>query len=96
MAVLLVTYDLNKPGQNHSKVLEYIKGFAAWARLSESCYAIKTDLSPGDVCGAIRKLMDNNDHVYIITLSRPYSGFGPKEVNEWLESNLLSAYFYAA
>lgn len=42
MAALLITYDLNSPGQKHAKVLEKIKSFEGWARLSESSYAINT------------------------------------------------------
>lgn len=87
MAVLLVTYDLSKPGQDYADLLKYIKGFG-WARLSESSYAIATDQSPDTVVTAARKYLDANDHVYVINLKRPYSGFGPTDVNEWLEKNL--------
>ena len=48
MAVLLVTYDLNKPGKDYNDLLKTIKSYA-WARLSESSYAIKTDQSPQQV-----------------------------------------------
>jgi hypothetical protein len=41
MSVLLVTYDLNKPGQNYEELKKYIDKFD-WARLSESSYAIET------------------------------------------------------
>lgn len=54
MAVLLVTYDLAKPGQNYEDLLEYLKGFA-WARLSESSYAIKTDLQPQVIADNARR-----------------------------------------
>lgn len=32
--------------------------------------------------------MDPNDTLYVITLARPFGGFGPKEVNSWLEKHL--------
>lgn len=87
MAVLLVTYDLSKPGQDYPDLLMYIKGFA-WARLSESSYAIATDQLPATIMAAVRRYVDANDHIYVINLKRPYSGFGPRDVNEWLEKNL--------
>lgn len=87
MAVLLVTYDLNSPGQAYTNLLGYIKTFS-WAKLSESSYAIRTNESPTVVRDRIRQITDTNDNVYVITLRQPYSGWGPKEVNDWLDNNL--------
>jgi hypothetical protein len=87
MAVLLVTYDLSKPGQDYADLLKYLKGFS-WARLSESSYAIVTDQSPESIATAARNHMDANDTVYVIHLKRPYAGFGPTLVNDWLEKHL--------
>lgn len=87
MTVLLVTYDLNNPGQSYAPLIKYIKSHS-WARLSESTYAIRTDDSPVSVRDRIRQIVDANDNVYVINLKRPFSGWGPKDVNEWLENNL--------
>lgn len=87
MAVLLVTYDLKKPGQDYSDLLKAIKSFS-WARLSESSYAIQTDASAVNVYNVLRPFMDGNDTLYIINMTKPWMGFGPKEVNEWLEECL--------
>lgn len=87
MAVLLITYDLNKPGKDYDDLLKVIKNYP-WARLSESSYAIKTDLTPQLLFDKVKPYIDNNDNLYIINLKRPYAGFGPKGVNEWLEKNL--------
>ncbi|RCW61943.1 hypothetical protein DET61_1385 [Marinobacter nauticus] len=87
MSVLLVTYDLNSPGQKHTKLLEKIKQYN-WARLSESSYAIETYESPQQVFDSLRPITDQNDNLYVITLKRPYTGFGPQAVNDWLESKL--------
>jgi hypothetical protein len=87
MSTLLVTYDLNKPGKNYDDLLKKIKSYA-WARLSESSYAISTHSDPQTVFDALRPFLDQTDNLYVITLKRPYAGFGPKDVNDWLESNL--------
>lgn len=87
MSVLLITYDLKKPGQDYSDLLKYIKGHA-WARLSESSYAIKTSKSVETVYDEVRQSMDADDFVYVINLKRPYVGYGKKTVNEWLEKHL--------
>jgi hypothetical protein len=90
MAVYLVTYDLNKEGK--SKV-DYNKFYAIrdkydHVKLSESSYAFNTTESPIALKNTLRAVIDPNDHIYIITLKKPYAGFGPKSVNDWLEKNL--------
>jgi DNA-binding transcriptional regulator LsrR (DeoR family) len=87
MAVYLVTYDLKKPGQDYSGLLAKIRSYA-FARLSESSYAIESLESPEAVCTALRRFMDANDTIYVINLKRPYSGYGPQDTNQWLEQKL--------
>lgn len=88
MTTLLITYDLNKPGKDYNDLLKTIKSYSSWARLSESSYAIKTDHSPQQVFDTLKSFIDQNDNIYIITLKKPYTGFGPKDVNNWLENHL--------
>lgn len=89
MAALLITYDLNSPGQKHAKVLEKVKSFGGWARLSESSYAVANSLTPQQVYDQFKPLLDTNDRIYIITLKQPCAGYGSNEVNDWLNSNLM-------
>jgi hypothetical protein len=90
MSVKLITYDLDKPGQDYTDLLKEIKSFS-WARLSESSYAVDTDLSPSQLYDRLSPYTDANDTIYVIPLHSPYRGFGPKEVNDWLERHLKYA-----
>jgi len=83
----VVTYDLNKEA-TRPPILKDIKDFGSWARLSESSYSISTSLTAHQVYEKLKSHIDSNDQIYIIPLSKPWSGFGPKEVNEWLDNNL--------
>jgi hypothetical protein len=87
MAVLLVTYDLNRPGQDYPELLKAIKGYA-YAKLSESSYAILTDKTPQAVYSQLLPFIDKNDNLYVINLKQPYGGQGLKEVNDWLSKYL--------
>lgn len=87
MATLLISYDLNKPGKDYNDLLKTIKSYA-WARLSESSYAIKTDQTPSQTFNKLKPYLDQNDTLYVINLKKPYSGQGPNDVNDWLENNL--------
>lgn len=86
MAVYLVTYDLNRETVRPNIVGE-IKKFT-WARLSESSYAIETHLTVEAVYNRLKPVIDSNDNIYIISLKHPYQGFGPADVNKWLEDRL--------
>jgi len=87
MAVVLVTYDLNRPGQNYDQLIGFIKQHA-WARLSESSYAIETFDTPQSIFNKIATTIDPGDNVYVVTLSSPYWGRGPQAVNDWLRQRL--------
>ncbi len=86
MAIYLVTYDLNKESIR-PKIVDEIRK-TAFAKLSESSYAIDTAETPRQVYDRFLKHLDSNDNFYAITLRSPYFGQGPKEVNDWLAARL--------
>lgn len=86
MAVYIVTYDLNKETKRPPIVEEVRK--TAWARLSESSYAISTTETPSEVYQRFKPLLDENDNFFVITLKKPFQSWAPKEVNDWLNSRL--------
>lgn len=88
MAIYIVAYDLNKEIKRPPIVAEVKK--TPWARLSESSYAIKTAETVERVHARFRKHLDENDDFYVITLSRPWDGYGPKAVIQWLTAELGS------
>lgn len=55
MAAVVVAYDLNSPVQRHADLLEYLKKNFAWAKLSESAYAIATDKTPEQVYALLKR-----------------------------------------
>lgn len=90
MSVLLVTYDLNK--ESGSKV-DYNKFYKLrdaydYVKLSESSYAFNTSETPSTVYNKLKPVIDANDHIWIINLKKPYSGYGPKATIAWLDKNL--------
>jgi hypothetical protein len=89
MSVLLITYDLHRPGQDYPDLLAAIKTYP-WIRLSESSYAIQTDKSPSVIYNELRPSTDTNDYILVITLKRPYWGYGLQSVIDWLEARLTS------
>lgn len=88
MAVMLVTYDLNKETVRPGLLADLKKKYPNWAMLSESSYAIKAEATPKAVYQNLSHHVDPNDSLYVITLVRPIDGQGDPDVNKWLDDNL--------
>lgn len=88
MSTLLVTYDLNLESKRPNITKKLKDSFPSWAKLSESSYAIETNMTPMQVYGVFEPLLDGNDNLLVITLKRPYYGQASKEVIDWLDGTL--------
>lgn len=88
MSVLLITYDLNKPGPDCEKILEFIKSSSASAKLSESSYAIQTDETPESIFKQLSPFLSENNKLFVVNLTRPYAGIKGSVVTTWLDKNL--------
>lgn len=86
MATYVVAYDLNNEKNRPNIVGEVRK--TGWARLSESSYAIDTTERPSQVLARFRKYLDDDDYLYVISLTRPWSAYGLKDVIAWLQQRL--------
>lgn len=87
MITYIVTYDLNNETKR-PPIVKDIKSYGNWAMLSESSYAISTGQTPKQVYDFLSKHLDGNDNLYVIKLTNPHYGQGPKDVNDWLAANL--------
>lgn len=88
MSVKLITYDLNNPGQKHSKVLAQIRRDYDSARLSESSYAIDTTDSVDAIFNDFKPLIDGNDTFLVIAMKKPFAGRADQAVLDWLDARL--------
>lgn len=90
MTVLIVTYDLIKQvnSEAYASILNIIKSEKNWARLSESSYAMHTNMTPQDIYEKAKPYLDENDDFMIFTLTCPYFGRHSKEVIDWLETKI--------
>jgi hypothetical protein len=90
MAVRIVTYDLNqekKKRGDYAGLIDLIKSYA-WARLSESSYAIETDQGAETLFAQFSAYLDPNDFLLVLTLDRPWWGTQRQDVKDWLHQRL--------
>jgi hypothetical protein len=87
MPLLLVAFDPDKAGQDHSKLVHRIEKYSN-IRLTKSSYAIITDKTPETVCSELQSYIGENDNLYVVTLKRPYASCGTSLANDWLYKEL--------
>ena len=86
--VLLITYELKTVGRNYTPLYEALKVQGVWSHYLESTWLIQTTKSPQEVYTAIVGNITTSDRLFIIPVVRPYFGYMPKEVWDWLDQHL--------
>lgn len=62
---LLITYDLDKPGQNYDAVRNRIETLGKWLHVQRSVYYLHTTLTAQEAHSAIWSAMDINDRLIV-------------------------------
>ncbi len=92
MTVLLITYDLNREGENYKetddKVLKIMHKNYENRKLSESSYAIATSDDPDVIYNKFKDVLDKDDAFYVIKLTKPKSGYLKTETKDWINKNI--------
>lgn len=84
MATLLITYDLNSPGQNYEAVHEAIKSLGAWYHAMDSIWVVKTTMTTDQANKKIGDAADESDSWFICTVTHDRQGWMPETFWEWL------------
>lgn len=90
MAVHWVNYDLNKSGQDYTKLIDYLKSHQSWAKPLKSSFFVKTSLTASQLRDGITPYVDANDDVVVVTVTNQYwatKGIS-KEVTDWMKANI--------
>jgi len=63
---LIVSYDLNTPGQSYENVIAEIKKQGTWAKVHYSLFYLKSEKTAQQVAEAVWKKMDANDRLIVV------------------------------
>lgn len=70
MPALLITYDLNNPGQKYEQLHEKIKAYGTWAKLMESAWIVSgPSLSAQKVYDNLGRVLDRSDRVFVVDIT---------------------------
>jgi hypothetical protein len=75
---LLVTYDLDKPGQNYEGVHAKIKSLGRWFHPQLSVFYLHTALTAKEAHAAVWSVMDANDRLIVADVTFMVIAPGPR------------------
>jgi hypothetical protein len=89
MNTYMVGYDLNRPGQEYTDLIEAIKKFGNWWHHLDSTWIIKTDYTAKQIRDCLIPYLDKNDELLVARLAgeAAWKGFNAKG-SAWLKKNL--------
>ncbi|WP_144680301.1 hypothetical protein [Cellulosimicrobium sp. TH-20] len=88
MTAVLVTYDLNTPGQDYTVLHKAIKeAGASWCRPLESTWIVGGyGITASGVKATLLPLIDSNDRLLVVDITGDsYSGWLTQEVWDWIK-----------
>jgi hypothetical protein len=84
MACLLVTYDLNRPGQDYHGLWAYLRQYQA-RRILLSVWVLKTEKTAANLLAEMTEhLLDNNDKVFVCSLAGSWVARMLDEDSAWI------------
>lgn len=89
MSCLLITYDLNKPGQDYKELHETIKGLGDWWHHLDSTWLVDTSLTVDQVAERIVKVIDSSDRLLVVNISGDsYQGYLTEDAWQWIRKHI--------
>jgi len=74
---------------NQEKVIEYLKTFNGWARITDNSFAVRTtNLKAKDIRDAIINFKGENDRLFIIKSGLEAAWSNARGRNQWFKDNL--------
>jgi hypothetical protein len=89
MASYLISYDLNKPGQEYTKLIEAIKSYGTWWHHLDSTWIVVTSDTAVEIRDKLKPYLDKGDELLVVALKGEgaWTGFNEKG-SSWLKEHL--------
>ena len=84
----MISYDLNKPGQNYSELYKSIKNLGSWCHYLDSTWLIDSSLSAHKIQDILNSKIDKNDGLLIFRLSKDHGGWMKTSAWTWINKHL--------
>jgi len=90
MTAVLISYDLNSPGQTYDKLIAKIKSYDTWAQILKSTWIVAgPHVSAQAICDALKPISDNNDNVFCVEIDgKARQGWLPETAWDWIRQDV--------
>ncbi len=86
--ILLVTYDLKKPGKDYTALYNLLKTAPSWWHYLESTWLVSTNDSANAWADRIRTVIDQNDRFLVVEIThQSRQGWLPTDAWEWIKNH---------
>lgn len=87
--VILVTYDLNKPGKNYSGLYAALETISSdYIRPLESVWLFSTTKNAVDIYNFLGSALDSGDRILVTEIPKNHAGWLQREHVQWLASRV--------
>lgn len=86
MAVYIVTYDINAPGQDYGPLIDAIKKYTN-CKCLKSAFFIDSNEGAAPIRDKLMKLIDKNDSLYVIELKNRWGANRTISCTTWLQAS---------
>ena len=89
VATYIISYDLNKAGQNYKTLYDAIKSYGTWWHHLDSTWCIVTSHTAAEVRDHLSGCIDSNDCLLVVKSSgeAAWTGFNDRG-SKWLEDHI--------
>lgn len=90
MTIYVISYDLNRPGQDYKELHEAIKVCGNWWHCLDSTWMVSSQMSGIDIANKLWATMDRNDKLLVTPVAAggsAWAGF-TGDCESWLKNNL--------
>jgi hypothetical protein len=90
MNTVLISYDLNQPGQDYSDLLTKLRSYGTYWHHLDSLWIIKANETAEVLRDVLKSYLDKNDELLVVNITgnpAAWTGFSDQG-SKWLEENL--------
>ena len=84
----IISYDLNKPGQNYPELYKAIKTCGSWSHRLDSTWLVDSNLYAQSISDRITPHIDKNDYLLVFRLSKDHQGQLPQKTWDWINKHV--------
>lgn len=85
----IIIYDLRAPRRDYNMLYSAIKSYEHWGKMTESAWAVVSELNSEAIRDHLMKYIDTNDRLMVIKSGQHAAWVNAIAANDWLKQNLV-------